>query len=136
MLLLLLSTDLHSYTLLFAPTGNSWWVSAMKWSGRAKYNSTGWIPFTVAGTEKGSARVAEPLSFLKVSGKHIAMSMYARNNDEVQCPVPEHKLDPFITSCIPLAGAGSLYHELNPFSRSWIPVARGGSLKHPLDARR
>ena len=67
----------------------------MKWSGHAKYNSTSWTPFTVAGTEKGSARVAEPLSFLRVSGGRIRTSVYKSKGGEVHMPVLEKRLYPF-----------------------------------------
>ncbi|CAI5977499.1 unnamed protein product [Closterium sp. NIES-65] len=46
--------------------GNSWWVNSMKWPGMDRYAKAPWQPFVVNGQTAGSARIAEPLSFLRV----------------------------------------------------------------------
>ena len=40
----------------------------MQWAGKSAYGNSSWVPFSVEGEEKGTARVAEPLSFLRVRG--------------------------------------------------------------------
>ncbi|GJP84354.1 hypothetical protein CLOP_g14415 [Closterium sp. NIES-67] len=46
--------------------GNSWWVKGLNWKRQRQYGKAKYQPFVVGGSTKGKAKVAEPLTFLRV----------------------------------------------------------------------
>ncbi|CAI5997094.1 unnamed protein product [Closterium sp. NIES-64] len=55
--------------------GNSWWLRSLKWKHQGAYRKAKYKPFLLSGSQKGLAKVAEPLTFLRVheSGHMVPM---------------------------------------------------------------
>ncbi|CAI5512908.1 unnamed protein product [Closterium sp. Naga37s-1] len=49
--------------------GNSWWLRSLKWKDQGAYRKAKYKPFLLAGSQKGLAKIAEPLTFLRYRGR-------------------------------------------------------------------
>ncbi|CAI7785211.1 unnamed protein product [Closterium sp. NIES-54] len=104
--------------------GNSWWVNSMKWPGMDRYAKAPWQPFVVNGQTAGSARIAEPLSFLRV---HEAGHMVPMDQPEASLEM----LRRFILNLPLLDGSdfasGSAGDLDGPEREEWIGMEMVGS---------